>query len=149
MQRRMMVGIKLRAEGTLGEPVTLHAAAVAGWLLAGVALAVAFARTRRARPWALLPVVAAAPALLLARDPSAALVAALVVGTATLGAVVWGRRWWPRFAQLTAVVLQALLLAADPNLVFGLGFIVIAAGALLARALLTERQSSLSRSHAM
>lgn len=144
MQRRMMVGLKLRAEGIDGEPVVLQSAAALGWVLAAVALALAFVRNRRARAWGLVPLLAATPALFLAQDPSAAVAAALATGIATLGAVTWGRRWWPRFSLIGAFVLLALLLAADAYLVFGLGFIVIAAGALLARLLLKEPQSSLS-----
>jgi hypothetical protein len=143
MQRRMLVGIKLRAEGTLGEPVALHAVAVAGWVLAGAAVAYGFVRNRRAWPWGVVPVLSTLPALLLAYDPNASLVAALITGTAVLGAVTWGRVWWPRFLLLTAVVFLSLLLAADAYLVFGLGFIVVAALALLTRALLRQPQSSL------
>jgi hypothetical protein len=122
MQHRMLLGVKARAEGRLGDPASIHYAARFGWIAAGALLLWIFATERRARFWIALPLLAAMPALLLAHDRNAALAGFLAVGITTAGAVRWGRRWWPSYSLIAAAVLLILLLTADAYVAFGLIF---------------------------
>jgi hypothetical protein len=122
MQHRMMLGVKARAEGDLNEPRALYVAARVGWLAAGIAVLGVLAVLRRFSPWLGIPVVAAAPALLFAGDPAAALAGFLAAGITTTGALRFGARWWPPFSLIATGVLLVLLLAPDAYIAFGLIF---------------------------
>ena len=94
MSRRMLLGLKARAEGRPEAPAALMAIAQLGWVAAGIAVAGLFVSRRRCRVWLMLPVVAALPALLMARDVQAGLAAFIAVGITVLGFLIFGRRWW-------------------------------------------------------
>lgn len=113
MQQRMLRGIKERAEGRPLVPVAVMLVARAGWMLAGASLLGMFLARRRRRPWALLPMASALPVLFLTRDWDATLAAFLAIGITVLGALVFGRRWWPSYLLLATAVALMLLLAPD------------------------------------
>jgi hypothetical protein len=134
MGRPMLLGLKARAEGRLAAPAALMAAAWLGWATAGIAVAGLFLRQRRWY-WLTLPVVAALPALLAARDLQAGLAAFLAAGITTLGFLTFGRSWWGSFLIIGSLVLLTLLLAPDAYIALGLAFALVflaATGAIVA-----------------
>lgn len=136
MERRMLLGIKARAEGRPESPAALAAIAQLGWVAAGVAVAWRFASQRRRRYWLALPVAAALPALLLAGDAQAGLAAFLAVGITALGFLAYGGDWWGPLLVIGPVVLLTLLLAPDAYVAIGLAFtlLLVAATMVVARA---------------
>ncbi len=135
MEKRMLLGLKARAEGRPDAPVALVAIAQLGWAAAGLAVAGLFARQRRRWPWLALPVVAALPALLTSGDLQAGIAAFLASGITLLGFLTFGRRWWGLFLVIASVVLLTLLLAPDAFLAIGLMFdllLLASAGAMIA-----------------
>lgn len=126
MERRMLLGLRDRAEGRRTPPV-LVALAGAGFAAAVAAVAALFLRRRRARPWLLLPV-----ALLAAVVAGTGDVLAGAAGFIALGLVLLAlprlRRQWPVLLPVPAAVLLVLLLAPDAFLAFGLLFLLLAAG---------------------
>lgn len=125
MERRMLLGIKARAEGQPESPAALAVIAQLGWAVAGVAVAWLFASQRRRRYWLALPVVAALPALLMALDLQAGLAAFLAVGITALGFLAHGRHWWGPLLVIGPVVMLTLLLAPDAYIAIGLAFAVL------------------------
>ena len=130
MERRMLLGLKARAEGRPDAPPALMAIAQLGWAAAGIAVAGLFLSQRRRRYWLLLPVVAALPALLMGHDLQAALAAFLAVGITVLGFLIYGRAWWGPLLVIGSVVMLTLLLAPDAYIAIGLAFAVILLAAL-------------------
>jgi hypothetical protein len=125
MERRMLLGLKARAEGRPDAPVVLTAIAHLGWAAAGIAVAGLFVSQRRRRYWLALPVVAALPALLTSRDVQAALAAFLAVGISVLGFLIFGRSWWGSFLAIGSVVMLTLLLAPEAYTAIGLAFALL------------------------
>jgi len=119
MQQRMLRGIKERAEGRPLVSRSLMVATQIGWMLAGASLLALFLARRRARPWVLLPALAALPILRSTSDWDAALAGFLAVGITVLGGVTLGRRWWAPYLLLATAVALTLLLAGDAYTVFG------------------------------
>jgi hypothetical protein len=135
MEKRMLLGLKTRAEGRPEAPAALMAIAQVGWAAAGIAVAGLFVRQRRRRYWLVLPLVAALPALLTSGDLQAGLAAFLAVGITVLGFLIFGRRWWGSFLVIASVVLLTLLLAPDAFIALGLAFALLllaAVGAMVA-----------------
>lgn len=135
MARRMLLGLKARAEGRPDAPAVLMAIAQLGWATAGIAIAGLFVRRRRRRYWLVLPVMAALPALLTSSDVQAGLAAFIAVGITMLGFLIFGRRWWGFFLVIASVVLLTLLLAPDAYIAIGLAFallLLVALGAMVA-----------------
>lgn len=134
MERRMLLGIKARAEGRPEAPAALMAIAQLGWAAAGITVAGLFVSQRR-RYWLVLPVVAALPALLTSSDVQAGLAAFIAVGITVLGFLIFGRSWLGSFLVIGSVVLLTLLLAPDAYIALGLAFallLLIALGAMVA-----------------
>jgi len=77
------------------------------------------------------------PVLWSTRDWDAALAGFLAISITVLGALTFGRRWWPPYLLLASAVALILLLAADAYTAFGVGFDVVSltvlAGHLLRR----------------
>jgi hypothetical protein len=131
MVQRMLRGIKERAEGQPLVAPALMTAARMGWILAGVSIVGVFLARRRFRPWLLLPALLVLPALSSTGDWDAALAGFLAIGITILGALAFGRRWWPAYTLLASAVFLTLLLAPDPYSAFGLVFapiLLVAAG---------------------
>ena len=129
MVERMLRGIKERAEGQPLVPALLLQIARMGWLLAGLGVSLAFTRRRQWLPWLLLPTLLVLPGLSSSGDWSAALAAWLAYGITLLGALTFGRRWWPAYLLIASAVLLTLLLAPDSYTAFGLAFDLLAAAA--------------------
>ena len=141
MQRRMLLGLKARAEGRPDAPTALMAIAQLGWVVAGTTVAGLFVTQRRRRYWLVLPVVAALPALLTSSDVQAGLAAFLAVGVTVLGFLILGRSWWGSFLLIGSVVLLTLLLAPDAYIAIGFAFALLLLAAV--GAMIAERSSAL------
>lgn len=125
MERRMLLGLKARAEGRPDAPPALMAIAQLGWMAAGITVAYLFLSQQRRRYWLALPVVAALPALLMSHDVQAALAAFLAVGITVLGFLIFGRDWWGSLLVIGSIVLLTLLLAPEAYVAIGLAFFMI------------------------
>jgi hypothetical protein len=132
MERRMLLGLKARAEGRPDAPVPIMAIAHGGWMAGGVAVAGLFLSHRRRRYWLVLPVAAALPALLMSHDIQAGLAAFLATGITILGFLVFGRNWWGSFLIIGSIVMLILLLAPEAYTAIGLTFAVLLFAALSA-----------------
>jgi hypothetical protein len=143
MERRMLLGLKARAEGRPDAPAALMTIANIGWVAAGITVAGLFLSQRRRRLWLVLPVVAALPALLASHDPQAALAAFLAVGITVLGFLVFGRSWWGPILMIGSVVMLTLLLAPDAYIAIGLTLALLLLAALVV--MLADRSSTLGR----
>lgn len=132
LERRMLLGLKARAEGRPDAPAALMAIAQLGWVAAGIAVAGLFLSQRRRWPWLVLPVVAALPALLMSSDAQAALAAFLAVGITVLGFLIFGRSWWGPLLIVGSVVMLTLLLAPEAYVAIGLAFFLLLLAALAA-----------------
>jgi hypothetical protein len=141
MQRRMLLGIKARAEGHPEAPAALMTIAQFGWAAAGITVAGLFASQRRRRYWLVLPVVAALPALLMSSDIQAGLAAFIAAGITLLGFLIFGRSWWGSFLVIGSLVLLTLLLAPDAYITLGLAFVLLLLAAL--GAMVAARSSTL------
>jgi hypothetical protein len=130
MERRMLLGIKARAEGCPEAPAALMATAQLGWAAAGLTVAGLLASQPRRRYWLVLPVVAALPALLTSSDVEAGLAAFMAVGITVLGFLIFGRSWWGSLLVIGSVVLLTLLLAPDAYIAIGLAFALLLLAAL-------------------
>ena len=126
MEQRMLRGIKERAEGVPLVPPVAATVARAGWIMAGIGLLGAFLSRRSWQWWLVVSLAAVIPSFAATGDSDAALAGFLAIGTTVLGALAFGRRWWPPYALITAGVLLTLLLAPDAYAAFGLIFLVIA-----------------------
>jgi hypothetical protein len=132
MERRMLLGLKARAEGRPDAPAVLTIIAHFGWAAAGISVAGLFMSQRRRRYWLVLPVVAMLPALLMSRDVQAALAAFIAAGITVLGFLIFGRSWWGSFLVIGSVVMLTLLLAPEAYIAIGLAFTVLLVAALRA-----------------
>lgn len=130
MQRRMLLGLKSRAEGRPEAPAALMAIAQVAWAVAGITVAALLVSQRRRRYWLVLPVVAALPALVTSSDVQAGLAAFIAVGIIVLGFLSFGRSWWGSLLVLAAVVLLTLLLAPDAYIAIGVAFALLLMAAL-------------------
>jgi hypothetical protein len=130
MGKRMLLGLKARAEGRPDAPAALLAFAHLGWIAAGITIAGLFVRQRRRRFWLALPVAAALPALLTSSDVQAALAAFLAIGISVLGFLIFGKSWWGSLLVIGPVVLLTLLLASESYTFIGIFFAVLLLAAL-------------------
>jgi hypothetical protein len=141
MERRMLLGLKARAEGRPDAPAALMTIAQLAWLAAGITVAGLFLSHRRRRYWLALPVIAALPALWMAKDLQAALAAFIAVGIIVLGFLIYGGSWWGALLVIGSVVMLTLLLAPEAYIAIGLAFallLLVALGAILAARSRTE-----------
>ena len=129
LERRMLLGLKARAEGRPHAPLALLAIAVFGWAAAGIVVAGLFLSQRRWF-WLALPVAAALPALLMGRDIQAGLAAFIALDIILLGFLIFGRSWWGPLLVIGPVVLLTLLLAPEAYTAIGLAFSLLFLAAL-------------------
>lgn len=132
LERRMLLGIKARAEGRPDVPLILMAIAQLGWIAAGITITGLFLRQRRRWFWLALPLLAALPALWLGNDLQAGLVAFLSVGIPVLGSLVFGKDWWGSLLVIASLVLLTLLLAPEAYTAFGLAYFLLLLAVLVA-----------------
>ena len=125
MERRMLLGLKARAEGRPDAPPILMIIAYLGWSTAGISVAYLYLSQRRRRYWLVLPILAALPALLISSDLQAGLAAFLAVGITLLGFLIFGRNWWGSIFVIASVVLLTLLLAPEAYIAFGFAFLLV------------------------
>jgi hypothetical protein len=130
MEKRMLLGLKARAERRPDSPPALTAIAQLGWAAAGLVVGGLFVSRRERRYWLALLVAVALPALLTSSDLQAGLAAFLAVGIPLLGFLIFGRSWWGSFLIIASVVLLTLLLAPDAYIAFGLVFLAVLLAAL-------------------
>jgi hypothetical protein len=133
MERRMLLGLKARAEGRPDAPAALTAIAQFGWAAAGITVAGLFVSQRRRRYWLAFPVVAALPALLISLDVQAALAAFIAIGVTVLGFLIYDRSWCGSLLVIGSVVMLTLLLAPEAYIAIGLAFTLLLLAALGAR----------------
>jgi len=132
LERRMLLGIKTRAEGRPDAPAALMVIAQLGWAAAGIIVACLFLGQRQRRFWLMLPVLAALPALWLGRDVQAGLAAFLGIGIPVLGFLAFGKDWWGSLLVIVSFVLLTLLLAPEAYTAFGLVFFLLLLAVLVA-----------------
>jgi len=125
MERRMLLGLKARAEGRPVAPAALMAIAWFGWVAAGITVAGLFVSHQHRRYWLVLPIMAALPALLMSHDIQAGLAAFLAVGITVLGFLIFGRNWWGPILVFGSIVLLTLLLAPEAYTAIGIAFTLI------------------------
>lgn len=123
LERRMLLGLKARAEGRPDAPVALMTIAQLGWAVAGITVAVLFLSRRRR--WLVLPGLATMPAILMSHDIQAGLVAFLGIGIPMLGFLIFGKSWWGSLLIIVSIVLLTLLLAPEAYTAIGLGFFLL------------------------
>jgi hypothetical protein len=127
MERRMLEGIKERAEGRPLVPPVLQLAAEIGWVLAAIGLLAAFLSRPAWRAWAALPVALMLPSLWLTGDLNSFLAGTLAIGITVLGFLAFGWRWIGPYAMIATGVALVLLLAPDSHTAFGLSFLALLA----------------------
>jgi hypothetical protein len=125
MERRMLLGLKARAEGLPDAPPALIAITYLGWAAAGITVVYLFLSQRRRRYWLVLPLAAALPALLMSHDLQAALAAFLAVGISILGFSIFGRDWWGPILIIGSIVMLTLLLAPEAYIAIGVAFALL------------------------
>ena len=137
MERGMLLGIKTRAEGTLGLNGMLTLTAKAGWIVAALGLASVLFRRRRGWWWELIPLAYALAILVFTSDIWSALTGFLWWGVIAAGFIVYGKSWWKGLTLAIVAVILIFVLAPQPYFAFGIIFLIIA---LLYLALTQSRQ---------
>jgi len=125
LERRMLLGLKARAEGRPDAPAALTILAHLGWAAAGITVVALFLSQRRRWLWLALPILAALPALLMSHDIQAALAAFIATGTILLGFLIYGRSWWGPLLVIGSAVMLTLLLAPEAYVAIGLAFALL------------------------
>jgi hypothetical protein len=125
MERGMLLGIKARAERTLGSGALLRVFSAVGWLLATLGIGgVLFAR-RRGWWWGLIPLAYAVSIIIFTRDIWSAMAGFLWWGIVAAGFVLWGRSWWKGLLLAIVAVILVFVLAHQPHTAFGIIFLLI------------------------
>jgi hypothetical protein len=127
MVRRMLEGIKERADAQPLVSGPVQVLARVGWLMASAGLLGVFVVHRRWWPWLAITGLALVPPLLATRDLDALLAGFLAIGITLAGTLAIGIRWWPAYLLVASAVLLVLLLAPDAYVAFGCMFMVLAA----------------------
>jgi len=138
MERQMMMGIKVRAEGRLGPGSVGQSLATTGFILAAFIGGFFIAFTRRKWPWLAVPAVYTAAILIATADPQAALVGFTAFTLIIAGCLYFRRRWWAYLLFMFIYVNTVLLVSRDAYTAFGLIF--LAAFLLLVLGLLSKKE---------
>ncbi|CAG1013836.1 hypothetical protein ANAEL_04817 [Anaerolineales bacterium] len=125
MERRMLLGLKARAEGRPDVPVVLMVIAWFGWITSGIAVAVLFLIERHRLYWLILPITASLPPLVMSHDIQSGLAAFLAVGITILGFLFFGRSWWGCILVIGSIVMLTLLLAPEAFTAIGFVFTLL------------------------
>lgn len=125
MERGMLLGIKARAEGTLGSNQMLTLAAKAGWIMATLGLATVLFKRRRGWWWGLIPLAYATAILVFTSDIWSAVTGFLWWGVIAAGFLVFGKSWWKGLALAIVAVILIFVLAPQPYIAFGIAFLII------------------------
>jgi hypothetical protein len=138
MERQMIKGIKVRAEGGLGPGSAGQSLATTGFILTAFISAFFIAFTRRKWLWLAVPVVYGAAVLIATADPQAALVGFTAFTLIIAGCLHFRRRWWAYLLFMFIYVNIVLLAPWDAYTAFGLIF--LAASLLLVLGLLSKKE---------
>ena len=133
----MLLGVKARAEGTLGLNGILTLTAKAGWIVATLGLATVLFGRRRGWWWGLIPLAYAIAILVFTSDAWSAMTGFLWWGVIAAGFLVYGKSWWKGLTLSTVAVILIFVLASQPYIAFGIIFLIIT---LLCLALTRSRQ---------
>lgn len=138
MERQMMKGIKVRAEGRLSPGSLGQSLATTGLILTVLSGALFIVLTRRKWPWLSVPVVYAAAILISTADPQAALVGLTAFTLIIAGCFYFRRRSWAYLLFMFIYANIVLLVPWDAYTAFGLIFLV--AFLLLVLGLLSKKE---------
>ncbi|MGB7297506.1 MAG: hypothetical protein WBC70_18160 [Candidatus Aminicenantales bacterium] len=144
MERQMMKGIKLRAEGALGTGSVGHSLATTGFILAALISAVFIFTKRRKRPWLALPLIYAALIITATADLQAGLVGMTAMLLMIAGGLFFRRWWWAYWLMMFIYVNVVFLLPWDAYVGFGVLFLTAGVLFLLQLILKKELLSSIS-----
>jgi hypothetical protein len=123
MERQMMKGLKLRAEGGLGSGGVGYSLATTGFILAALISGLFVFSRRRKRPWLVLPLVHAALIIIGTSDFQAALVGLTAVLLMVAGGLFFRRWWWAYWLSMFVFANAIFLLPWDAYEAFGLLFL--------------------------
>lgn len=143
MERRMMKGIKLRAEGKLGAGGVGQSLATTGFILAALISAVFIFTRRRKRAWLAPPLVYGVLIIIATSDFRAALVGMTAVLLMIAGGLYFRRWWWAYWLMMFIYVNVVFLLPWDAYVGFGVLFLAAGIVFLLHLILRTELISSI------
>jgi hypothetical protein len=130
MERRMMIGIKERVEGT-ASPAAVMWLATLGFLAAGV-LASWYLMRKGDAIWLFLALAVIVSLIKDSNDVRAALVSFAAITVITHGLLRW-RQWWAVDVTVAAFVLLTLLFAHDAYVTLGM-LLLVASGGMVAAA---------------
>lgn len=138
MERQMMKGVKVRAEGALGSGSVGHSLATTGFFLAALISAAFVFSRRRKRRWLALPLTYAFLIIIATSDFQAALVGLTAILLMIAGGLYFRRRWWAYCLSLFIYTYFILLLPWDAYVGFGILF--LAGGLFLLSQLLLRKE---------
>ena len=138
MERRMMKGIKVRAEAASGPITAGQSLATTGFILTALSGAIFIALVRRKRFWLALPLAYAGLILIATADPQAALIGFTALMLVIAGCLHFRRWWWAYLLSMFVYVNAVLLINWDAYTAFGLVF--LAAFLLLVLRLLSKKE---------
>jgi len=145
MERQMMKGLKVRAEGGLGPGSAGQSLATTGFILTALGGAFFIGFTRRKWPWLAVPVVYAATVLIATADPQAALVGFTAFTLIIAGCLHFRSRWWAYLLFMFIYANIVLLVPGDAYTAFGLifllGFLLLVLGLLSKKELVSSIRS--------
>ena len=133
MEKGMLLGIKARAEDNVMAAPILSILSSLGWIIATLGMAAALFFRRRGWGWGLMPLAYAAAILIFTFDIWSAMAGFMWWGVIAAGFLVFGRGWWKGLALATALVVLIFVLAQQPQLTFGILFLVVTLGVGLAK----------------
>lgn len=125
MERQMMRGIRLRAEGSVEAASFGESVATAGFLFAALASLLSVFSRRRGRLWAVLPLLYGLAIIVSTSDLKAALVGYTGSSVLIAGSMAFGRLKWAYFLGILIYIPVVLFAARDAYVVFGLVFLVV------------------------
>ena len=128
MERGMLLGVKARAEGTLGSDRILRTISAFGWILATASMMGYLFMRRSGWWWGLIPLAYAILIFIFTSDIWSTMAGFLWWGVITTGFLAFGRSWWNGLALATAFVVLTFVLAPQPHFAFGIIFLLATLG---------------------
>jgi hypothetical protein len=128
MERGMLLGIKARAEGTLGSEMLIHTVANLGWMAATLAMVAFLFLRRRGWWWGLIPLAYSVAIFGFTADIWAALAGFLWGGVIAAGFLAFWRSWGEGLTAATGLGILVFVLAPQPHIAFGVIFLLITLG---------------------
>ncbi|GEM_PF-372253 len=125
MERQMMKGIRLRAEGGVEAASFGESVATAGFLQAALTSSLLILSQRRKRLWVVLPLAYALAIIFSTSDLKAALVGFSAVNLMIGGGLFLRRLRWVYFLGMFFYIQAVLFIARDAYVVFGVVFLLV------------------------